>query len=180
MVTKARTAPAARTPLELKAEAVKRVQARLRAAKYTEVPDGRGSVIRWQTGDAGIAEPETASEWLDDRAARTPCGAGECDLLQEMWERVRTGGVAEAVGLAADRLRGDKFAQFTLFTVIAQAPAGPGDVAKALRRAWDKARLATAPVPVLPFEPMDLDAPSEAAKRVVYREPLGNPAGMTI
>lgn len=169
-------AEAARTPLELKAEAIKRVRARQRAPKYTEAPDGRGGVFRWQTGDSGIAEPLTVDEWLDDRAARTPCGAGACDLLQEMWQQIRTHDVTAAAGLAADRLRGDKFAQFTVYTVIAQAPDGPGGIGKALRRAWDKARLATTPAAVMPIEPTDLHSPSAAAERVVYRTPLGHNA----
>jgi hypothetical protein len=168
------------TALEAKRAAVARVLERRREARFASYADPLGGDrVRVQLdGGPGddLAEAKTVAEWCDDRLARSTPGTPVTDLLVTMWERIRVGGagaVRDAIGLAAGL---DDGAAFSVFMVLNSMPPGPGAIGSAMVREWKRRGLRIMPAASVRLEPTIWDQPSEAAKRVVYRSPLGNPA----
>jgi hypothetical protein len=189
-MTRAKTAAAAAaeapgTPLEMKAGAVARVWARRRVPRFAEYPDGRGGVFRWQidAGTTDFTEPQNVSEWCDDRLARCCPGTPATDVLTEIFERIRVGGI-DAVPAAVELARPlDDYGKFGCWMVLNGLPGGPAGVDSVraqLARRWKAHHwpVAPPPAPVFGADRMDLDSPRPGP--VKYRSERGHPAGPAV
>ena len=184
-MARGKTAAAPLAPREAKTAAVARVLARRRRPRYAEAPNPLGGTFRWQVEAGGeFAEPRDLGEYLDDRIARVPLGAGACDVVIGMLEQLRGGpdAVPGAVAFAADRAR-DAWQQFGCWMIIDSMPGGPAgvEVLKAsLAREWRRKRLLDRPPPGAPFGPDPMDRTSPRPQVVKYRAELGHPAGLPV
>jgi hypothetical protein len=168
-------------PLELKAQAIRRVQARRRPAKYAEMPNGLGGTTKWQLDSGGEFTPaETIGEWVDDRIARCPVADGPCNVLIHLFDRLRGGAdaVPDAVAFAASQLR-DDYQRFAVFGALNSTPGGGAEidaVKTTLMREWQRRGLPVQPGPRAPFgrDPMDLNSPRPG--NIEYRTPYGHNA----
>jgi hypothetical protein len=163
-------------------EAVARVLARRCPARFRTVQGPHGEV-RVPADDVSVSEfldPHDASEWLDDRLARTPPGLGPwTGVLYEVAEAARHGAEAAVAAVGAARELGawDTWHLYcTLQAWRSQAIPAVTPVLRAVHAEWERLRLADAeptetPLPV---------APEPKRPKVRYATRWGQPAGMAI
>lgn len=175
-------------PRQAKAAAVKRVQARAQQPLREHHPSNRPPVngtSRVQLHTGTIADPEDLDEWIDDRVARCVVADGACNVLIEVFERLRGGvdAVPGAIAFAARELRNPQ-QQWPVWLIVKSLPGGkaPVDVLRARikqewrnRKLWDQDHQP-------PKDPFGVEETNRNTVRPTvtrYRSEYGHPAGMT-
>lgn len=166
---------------QVRGDAIARVQARRRPPEYQTVYVAGGET-RMQVDRPGagpFVPPKDASEFFDDRIARTPHGLGP---WVEVAYRIALSGSPDAAVAALNATKSlTEWDQWHLWTCLkawkdTEAPRDAAAVMRAVIAAWGDLELPrTAPVAV----PLPV-AQQPKRPKVRYRQPWGHPAGAAI
>lgn len=165
--------------MQVKADAVRRVLARQRAPEYATVSrnaDGTDTRVQTGGGPGDYLGPVSASEWLDDRLARTPLRSGDqaSEALAAIAEAARDGekSARDAVGQARHLTEWQAFQVYATLAGWTGQDTHPdaAPVMRAVLAEWGRRGLAvTQPDPedltVVTVNQADLDATEALVRR---------------